>query len=763
MTEPRNSSGKAPIMFQPLRNTLASVSAGFAVAVVAFALPRQLEPFENLIYDAMVRTTAEPFEGSGIITLIDVDESSLARVGQWPWPRRDLARIVDRVSAGAPLALVFDAIFPEPDRLSPDQYLPDVAEDAGVTLNPEAVLPSFDQQFADAIARGPVVLGQNNLLIPATTAGARGSLGPAQATQSKTFQRRPTINLLASDVNLIEGGYPPSAFQLPALLSNLPELDEAASGLGVVTLPADADGIARSMPLVFVHEGRTLPSLSMEALRVALTSRGQIVRVEPRGISEVSVQGRLGRVVIPTDPRGRLWIRFPRLPEGQTRYFRVVSAAAVLEQDFDPGIFANQIVIFGSSAAGLFDLKSTPLGSNSKLPGMDLQAMTIHQALVGGMVRVVDATLWELLAAAVFLIYGLTLAPRLPGLANSGVLALCLVVAAGVQVWFFTVESTYMSLFGLIVFLLGYGGLSLVALLVGRDRQRREIKSAFSQYLSPALVNRISRTPGRLKLGGEQKELSILFADLRGFTTVSESFKDDPATLTAIINGILTPLTEIVHAHQGTVDKYIGDCIMAFWNAPLDVADHADQAVQAAIAMVDAMPGINASLEAEFNHGGFRLGVGVNSGSVVVGNMGSQARFDYSVLGDAVNLAARLEGQSKVYGVDVLVGEQTRLLCREDRAGLIQIDQLRVKGKSESVGVYTPLPDATETDREAHFVALAAYRGQDLSAAELALASMQGRFERRLDPLYSLLLSRRRQIQADQTQDWSGVWEALEK
>ena len=179
--------------------------------------------------------------------------------------------------------------------------------------------------------------------------------------------------------------------------------------------------------------------------------------------------------------------------------------------------------------------------------------------------------------------------------------------------------------------------------------------------------------------------------------------------------------------------------------------------------MVDAMPGINASLEAEFNHGGFRLGVGVNSGSVVVGNMGSQARFDYSVLGDAVNLAARLEGQSKVYGVDVLVGEQTRLLCREDRAGLIQIDQLRVKGKSEPVGVYTPLPDATETDREAHFVALAAYRGQDLSAAELALASMQGRFKRRLDPLYSLLLSRRRQIQADQTQDWSGVWEALEK
>jgi len=477
----------------------------------------------------------------------------------------------------------------------------------------------------------------------------------------------------------------------------------------------------------------------------------------------VVVQGRLGRVIMPTDSRGRLWIRFPRLAEGQQRYFRVVRAADILREDFDPSAFTNQIVIFGSSAAGLFDLKSTPLGGQANVPGMDLQALTVHQALTGQMVIVEEALQWELLAAAIFFLYVLVLAPRLPGLINSAVLLLLLAITAGVQVWMFATQDTYLSLFGLFVFLLGYGGVSLVGELIGRDRQRREIKSAFSQYLSPALVNRISRAPGLLKLGGEQKELSILFADLRGFTTVSESFKDDPATLTSIINRILTPLTEIVHEHQGTVDKYIGDCIMAFWNAPLDVEDHAEKAVQAAIAMVDAMPGINAALEEEFGYSGFRLGVGVNSGSVVVGNMGSQSRFDYSVLGDAVNLSARLEGQSKVYGVDIIIGEATQAQIDDSRSSLLQIDQLRVKGKQEPVRIFSPVVGAAEVDISAHEAAMVAYHGEDFEAAKQQLSSMQGRFGARLDEVYALLLERRTIIQNDTNLTWSGVWDAQEK
>lgn len=741
--------------FQRLRNALVSLIAGLVVAVLAFALPRQVEPFENLIYDAMIRATAEPFAGSGVITLIDVDEQSLAEVGQWPWPRNHLAALVEQVNAGQPLSLVFDAIFPERDRLSPDLYAATLGDTAGISIDPSVALPSFDQQFADRIAAAPVVLGQSTLLANE----ARGLL----ATQSETFQRRPTINLMASDRNLIAEGFPPTAYRLQALLSNIPVLDEAASGLGVVTLPSDTDGISRAIPLIFVHEGRTLPSLSLETLRVALSSRGQLVRIDEGGIREVVVQGRLGRVIMPTDRRGRLWIRFPRLAEGQQRYFRVVPAADVLREDFDASVFTNQIVIFGSSAAGLFDLKSTPLGGQANVPGMDLQALTVHQALTGEMVIVKEALQWELLAAALFIVYVLVLAPRLPGLINSAVLVLLLSITAGVQVWMLSAHDTYLSLFGLFVFLLGYGGVSLVGELIGRDRQRREIKSAFSQYLSPALVNRISRAPGLLKLGGEQKELSILFADLRGFTTVSESFKDDPATLTSIINRILTPLTEIVHAHQGTVDKYIGDCIMAFWNAPLDVDDHAEKAVQAAVAMVDAMPGINAALEDEFGHSGFRLGVGVNSGSVVVGNMGSQTRFDYSVLGDAVNLSARLEGQSKVYGVDIVVGEATQGQIDNSRSSLVQIDQLRVKGKQEPVRIFSPIAGAAGDDLRAHEAAMAAYHDEDFDLAKRLLNGMQGRFGSRLDQVYALLLERRTIIEDDTNLTWSGVWDAQEK
>ena len=363
--------------------------------------------------------------------------------------------------------------------------------------------------------------------------------------------------------------------------------------------------------------------------------------------------------MIPTDRNGQLWIRFPALTADEKRYFDVVSAAEILDADFEPRVFENQIVFLGSSAAGLFDLKSTPLGARNKIPGMDLQALTIHQAIAGHMIRPIEAILWKVLAALIFLIYAATLISRFPSLLNIAIWLLGVAGIASLQLWFFLTQATFFRALSLLLFVLVFGAFALLFDLIQRDKKRREIKSAFAHYLSPALVNKISQNPEQLRLGDQRKQLSILFADLRGFTAVSETFKDDPETLTAIINGILTPLSDIVHAHQGPVDKYMGNCLMAFWNAPLDVENHAEKAINAAIAMIGAMPGINASLRGKFRQDGFQLGIGINSGEATVGNFGSKSRFDYSVLGDTVNLAARLEGQSKTYGINILVGYET--------------------------------------------------------------------------------------------------------
>ena len=569
--------------------------------------------------------------------------------------------------------------------------------------------------------------------------------------------------MISSDPSLSVDGPPKGARQLQGVLTNIPVLDNAASGLGVVTLPPDSDGISRAMPLVFAYKDRTLPSLALETLRVALGSRGQMVRFDQDGINTVVMQGQLGTLAIPTDPNGRLWVRFPALPAGKKRYFDVVSAADVLRDDFDPDVFRGRVVVFGSSAAGLFDLKSTPLGARAKLPGMDMQALTMQQAIAGDMIEVRDATAWELLAALAFLIYAVLLMPRMPSLLNSALWVLLLAVAVSVQLWFFVVQSVYVSLLSVLIFLLVYGAFALVADLMRRDQQRREIKTAFAQYLSPALVNEISRNPAQLKLGGERKELTILFADLRGFTAVSEAFKDNPESLTSIVNAILTPLTEIVLDHRGTVDKYMGDCIMAFWNAPLDVPDHADQAVKAAIAMVDAMPAINDSLREQFGHDGFRLGVGVNSGKVIVGNLGSKSRFDYSVLGDAVNLAARLEGLSKIYGVDVIVGDETHKRITDEGLTLLQIDEMRVKGKAEPVKIHAPVRSSSAAEQTAHEEALRAYQQGDFEQAKAALEGMTDRLSGQLNGVYALLRQRREAAQEEGASAWSGVWNAQEK
>jgi adenylate cyclase len=305
------------------------------------------------------------------------------------------------------------------------------------------------------------------------------------------------------------------------------------------------------------------------------------------------------------------------------------------------------------------------------------------------------------------------------------------------------------------------------------DRDGRRVRSAFRHYLAPDLVNALAAHPERLRLGGETRTMTLLFCDVRGFTSISEGFKADPQALTRLINRFLTPMTDIILARHGTIDKYMGDCIMAFWNAPLDDAEHANHACASALAMVAGLDALNHDLERDAAAAGrpfvpLKVGIGLNTGECVVGNMGSEQRFDYSVLGDAVNLASRLEGQSKTYGVDVVIGEATRAAVPSWAA--LELDRIAVKGKAEAVRIHVLLGDAA-TARTPAFAALAArhaamlvaYRGQDWACAEAAAADC-AREAPQLGTLYALYRERIARYRAEPpAPDWDGVFAALEK
>ncbi|MBO6783015.1 MAG: adenylate/guanylate cyclase domain-containing protein [Alphaproteobacteria bacterium] len=658
------------------------------------------------------------------VRIVDIDDASLAEIGQWPWPRTRIASLVDRLHEEGAAVVVFDVLFAEPDRTSPRNVLsawPEGAVDEALRVNVES-LPDHDEALAESFARGRVVTGF-------TLTRAGGATGPPNPKAGVAI-----------------GGTPPHIF-LPvnrAAISNLPILDKAAAGLGNINFPSEIDGLIRRVPIFtqYVPPGTEpdyadpfalpalYPTLGAEALRVAQGARAYRIKMADgsgegagavSGIASVAV----GQVPVVTDGRGHVWLHYTgHRPDRYLPARRLWSAdEPITEADGLEGA----IVLVGTSAPGLLDLRSTPL--NPILPGVEVHAELIEQMLTDSFLTRPDWTLGAELSA--FALLGILLILLLPRLgATGGALVSIVAIAAGIAVGWFAYANARILIdpvYPAVVVLLVYMSSSLINFL-NSENQRRQIRSAFGQYLSPALVEQLAEEPDRLRLGGETREMTLLFCDIRGFTAISEAHRDDPQGLTTLINRILTPLTSEILDRNGTIDKYMGDCIMAFWNAPLDDADHARHACDAGLAMIEALNRVNEERKAE-DPAAFMVGVGVgiNSGECVVGNMGSDQRFDYSVLGDAVNLAARLEGQSKNYGALIVVGETTQAHVADEFA-FLELDLIAVKGKSEAVTIYALMGDAEmarDPDfmalRESHRKMLTAYRTCDWDVAQDAL------------------------------------------
>lgn len=606
-------------------------------------------------------------ENQDLVSIVDIDEQSLRSLGQWPWPRTVLAEMVMKIVAQGGTVVGFDVLFPEPDRSSPEVFA-EASEGLDEQIRERLRhLPSNDAAFADVIRASKVVLGYSGYRV------SGGAPVAHPAVQAK-------IATLGPDPR-------PALVDFPHLLRNLPLLDEAAQGHGMFSVASDRDGVVRRIPVVAVADGTIVPSLSLEMLRVAVGSGAILVKTDASGVRSIGV----GDYEIPTDGRGRVWIHYS--PPMQDKYISVID---LLQDRIPAGSLAGKMVLIGASAAGLLDLKVTPI--HPALPGVELHAQILESALMGSTLsRPSYTTLVELILIAVLSLLLIVQAPKMSAgslLVLGGVPA---AVTLGLAWYCFTVLGILIDYtFPLIASFLVYAILVFTNYLtVSKDRFR--IRSAFRQYLSPDLVEQLAQSPEKLTLGGEQRELTVLFADIRGFTAISEHYKDDPEGLTALINRLFTPLTHDIMDHRGTIDKYMGDAIMAFWNAPLFDPSHEVNACKAAFSMQASLKMLNEQHQREVGDDrsipALRIGIGLNTGLCVVGNFGSDLHFNYSVLGDTVNLASRLEGLTKEYGVAIIIGEKTAQAVGTQFA-VLEIDYLQVRGKRALERIFTVLGDA---------------------------------------------------------------------
>jgi adenylate cyclase len=717
------------------------------------AQPALLEQLRLIVFDSYMRLEPRPYQPVPV-RVVDLDDDSLAKLGQWPWPRTLVARLVERLNALGAAVVAFDIVFAEPDRTSPAhmvQELEGLPPDDPLAARLKA-LPDHDRVLAEAIGRANVVTG----FVLTDQTGTRAPAAKASVSYAGDDPRR----------------YVP---RFTGAVTTLPALEAAAAGNGSFNDVPDLDGVTRRVPLLFSLNGRLYPSLAAEALRVAQGAKTDIVKStgasgvigfgEHTGINSVKI----GAVIVPTDARGDVWMHYTEhVPQ------RFVSAWKVLDPAQAASVaplIKDNIVFVGTSAQGLRDLRATPL--DPVAPGVDVHAQLVEQLLLEDSLERPDwaapAELLYMLAIGLFLVWRL---PKVGAQWSAAVGLAAMAAAIGGSLYAYTAHRLLIDpVFPSFVVLLVYVSSSAM-LYLRTEGERRRVRTAFSRYLAPSLVEQLASHPERLVLGGEMREMTLMFCDIRGFTTISERF--DAHGLTSFINRFLTPMTDVILAAGGTIDKYMGDAIMAFWNAPLADPAHALNACRAALRMRAELTRLNGVWRAEAAAEGrsfadVQIGIGLNTGTCCVGNMGSDQRFDYSVLGDDVNLASRLEGQSKTYGLDIVIGERTA--AEAPGLAALELDLIRVKGKTRPVRVFGLLGDETAKETAAfaalkadHDALISAYRARRWAAARERIAACRLQAPETMRAFYALYEERIDAFEsAPPPLDWDGVFVALTK
>ncbi|MDD1509063.1 CHASE2 domain-containing protein [Pseudomonas sp. CNPSo 3701] len=677
------------------RPRLISSGGAFCLAMllglcVVFLLdPVPVQKARNAVFDQYQRLQPRVYQEAPV-RVVDLDEESLKRIGQWPWPRTQVADMVKRLEQAGAAAVVFDVLFAEPDRTSPEQLL------RGNLLPPTlasqlAALPDHDEQFAEVLKNSNVVLGF--------------------AAEQSPRDGGPPL----SRFGLVQQGPPPLAFA-PAFQGAarpLPQLEQAARGIGAMTFRPDADGVVRRVPLFVSLNGELRPSLVAEALRVAQrTGRYRLISSDA-GVQRVDI----GRLQIPTAASGELWVYFTR-PQAS----RSIPAWQVLDGSAPP--VEGSIILVGTSAQGLQDLRFSPLGGI--IPGVEVHAQALEQVLTDtlllrpGWTTTVEG-LALLLGGLILGLLGLYARALL-----SALLMLALVVLLNAAAWYgFVAHRMLLDLFtpslGL---LLVYGAASIVRHMAA-EREQRWIQEAFSRYVSPNLVNHLVAHPEQLALGGQRQSCSFVFTDITGFTTMMERQKPEAAV--SLLNDYLEQVISIAFRHEGTLDRIVGDAVAIMFSAPIPQADHQRRALACALEINRFAQGYVAALaERGITFGHTRIAV--HSGEVVVGNFGGSVIFDYRALGDPVNTTSRLESLNGQVGTLLCVSSAIREHCPE--VPMRPVGEVLLKGKAEAVAVFEPLEAMTvpmndcDEDYEAAYHLLASGAPEALAAFE-ALAAQR--------------------------------------
>jgi len=678
-----------------------------------------LDRLDSIIYDSRLRATM-PRTLDERVVIVDIDEKSLAAVGRWPWSRNRLAELTDELFDRQKVALLgFDIVFAEPDDSSGLKRLRELAQNemrdqSGFVDKVRQLQPTldYDALFASTLQGRAVVLGY---YFTGDRDGFTSGVLPAPVMDKAALQGRP-IKFTTWN------GYG----------ANIASIAKAAPIAGHFNPIPEGDGVVRSLPLIAEYQGKYYESLSLAMFRLLAglptVSPGfpkeRMLARSYQGLE--SIQLKLGSKVlsIPVDDQVSTLIPFRGYGGPKGGSFRYVSATDLLSKALPAGALKDKIVLLGTTAPGLQDLRVTPV--SEVYPGVDAHANVISGLLDGKtLVKPDYAVGYEVV---VLLFAGLILALALPLVtAMRAVLLSVLVLAAvaGLNLWLYLGAGLVLPLAGALVMGATAFALNMSYGYFVESRSKRELANLFGTYVPPELVDEMVKDPDSYSMAATNREMTVMFCDMRGFTKMSEQM--EPIQLQALLNGVFTRLTGIIRANRGTIDKYMGDCVMAFWGAPVETSEHAHLAVKSAMEMANAVRGINEEHRAK-GIPEIGIGIGVNAGNMCVGDMGSNIRKSYTVIGDAVNLGSRLEGLSKVYGVDIVVSESARKLA--PAFGWQELDLVRVKGKDQAVAIFWPVAPAnrigaeTEAELKAWASFLKAYRAQDWDQCDLLMLNL---------------------------------------
>ena len=741
----------------------------FGFSYIATENTRVNQTLRNYAFDQFNRMDERPALDKVII--VDIDENSLKDIGQWPWPRDVIAEMVLNLKAMGAKAIAFDMVFAEPDRMSPSRFAKGLVDKGLIDADTQAKLaqlPDNDEILSQAFKEaGNVVTG--------FTYAREGEMRFPPAYTKKILMKRGNEEDIKENIEV----YSDFATNFDTIIENI-------AGNGAFIANPDGDGVIRKMMTLFnfaeYYAYHIHPSLGLEAMRVAHDSRENIKigdiknsQSSPRKLFENTQEKnytiRIGTSGwdIPIRSDGKLYLKFRDL-KPETDY---VSAVDIIKNTRRAELKVNnKIVLIGTSAEGLRDIRNTAI--EPFVPGVEVHFNFIEQVMQGiylfrdAHVSMVIEFFAVLAIGFVLILLSLVTGPIILTVLTS-------LSIGGIFGGTFYLYKHENLLFDPVNPSLAILGIFIVAALMNYLRSelsKREIRDAFGLYISPDFMEELTDNPDKLSLGGEMRDLTVMFTDIRNFTTISESMP--PSELIVTMNDFLTPMSDVVMNTRGTIDKYMGDAMMAFWNAPLDDANHARNAVQAALNMKDALEPVNTELRARAARDGVEplqlaAGIGINTGPCAVGNMGSKQRFAYSALGDAVNLASRLEGQTKSYGLDLLVGEET--VNQVNDFAILEIDLIQVKGKTKPVRIYTVMGDAMMAQSDAfqtllqhHTMFIKAYGNGDFNSAQKAIIKCQScDLASPLKEYYTMMADRMNEHKNKTPSKWSGVYIATSK